>query len=781
MRASLALKKTLENMSVYIMDEELIAGNRSSKILGVVLPVERGDMSAVLKHYTGQLRRRPFRPFVISRAEERELRNDILRYWEGRTVNDGKYRLWKEHRLFKHAYLNPGALLSIAAGGTKRLKGYTSLKDLSLGRVLERSNPQIIMNILDVQGHLVVGHKNLINKGLGAVKAEIEQAIGKGRDKAGEEVLRAMARSIDATITYAHRLARHAMLLAGKEQDPGRKAQLERIGANCTWVPEHAPRDFYEAMQFLWLVQVVALISYGSGALFAIGRADQYLYPFYRQSIDNGTITPDLAFGLIQELLIKLSYNLIVIPSVLKASASELGADNQAVTVGGVDRSGNDATNELSSLFIDAIAGLKSMTNSFSIRIHKGAPQDFVTRAIGVYQSTSGPALFNDDAIIPSLVNDGYTQEDARDYAIIGCVEPTSDGNTFATTSGNDISLAGVLELTLLNGKLGITLNRLSPKTGPPSSFRSFDELKEAFRVHLGYNIDLMATGIDLKDQVYGEGYHDPFVSMTIDGCIEHAMDMTQGGARYNFASITARGFATTVNSLAAIRKLVFEEKKLTMKELLRILKRDFRGHDELRNLMSNKSPKFGRDDDGADDIAVWLHSTFCDLVKSHTGTRHDTFRPGFFSYGIHVFDGIVLGATPDGRKAGEPVSNSLSPANGTETKGPTAAMKSVGKLDNLRSSNGSSLNMRLTPDLLSTREGLYKIAMLVRTYFSLGGMHVQFNVVSSDTLREAQKHPDQYKDLIVRVSGYTAYFVDLGRPVQDDIISRIEFGSSGM
>ncbi|MCL4558838.1 MAG: glycyl radical protein, partial [Deltaproteobacteria bacterium] len=480
-------------------------------------------------------------------------------------------------------------------------------------------------------------------------------------------------------------------------------------------------------------------------------------------------------------LLIKLSYNLIVIPSILKASASELGADNQAVTVGGVDRHGSDATNELSFMFIDALAGLKSMTNSFSIRIHKGTPQDFVTKAVEVYRSTSGPALFNDDSIIPSLIDDGYTQEDARDYAIIGCVEPTSDGNTFATTSGNDISLTGVLEQTLLNGRLGITLNRLSAKTKPPSTFGSFEELKEAFRAHLGHNIYLMARGIDLKDRAYGEHYHCPFVSMTLDGCIEHAMDMTQGGARYNFASITARGFATTVNSLAAVRKLVFDEKRLDMKGLLRVLKKDFKGHDELRAWVGNRCPKYGRDDDGADDIAVWLHRTFCDLVKSHTGIRHGIFRPGFFSYGIHVFDGIVLGATPDGRRAGEPVSNSLSPANGTETKGPTAVMRSVGKLDNRKSSNGSSLNMRLTPDLLSTKEGIYKTAMLLRTYFSLGGMHVQFNVVSSDTLREAQRHPEQYMDLVVRVSGYTAYFVDLGRPVQDDIISRIEFGSSGM
>ncbi|MGC8685789.1 MAG: glycyl radical protein [bacterium] len=776
-RSALALKNTLENMTIYIMKDELIVGNRSSKILGVVLPVERGDMNPVVKYYINQLRNRAFRPFVITGEEEKELLEDILPYWEGKTVNDLKYNLWREEKIFKKARLRPGAILSIATGGSKHLGKYTSFKDVILLNVLERSNPQIIMNILDVQGHLVVGHKNLIQKGLGTIKSSIQSSLENIKDENKKQVLKAMIITIDAAIEYAHRFARKARTLAMEERDPQRKLELEQIAQHCEWVPEHPPRNFYEAIQFLWFIQVVSLISYGSGAIFAIGRADQYLYPFYKHDIENNAITPEFALTLIQELLIKLSYNLIVLPSILKASASELGADNQAVTVGGMDRSGRDATNELSYMFIDAIAGIKSMTNSFSIRIHKDSPRDFVNKSIEVYRYTSGPAIFNDDIIVPALVEDGYTVEDARDYAIIGCVEPTSEGNTFATTSGNDISLGGVLEETLFNGRLNLTVNRLSLKTKSPSAFKTFEDVKQAFKEHLEYNISLMAKAINMKDKVYMEHYHYPFVSMTIDGCVEHAMDMTQGGARYNFASITARGFATVVNSLACIKKLVFDEKRLSMKELIKILKKDFKGYEDIRQYMLNKCPKYGNDDDYADDIAVWLQQTFCDAVKSNKSIRGGIFRPGFFSYGIHVFDGVVLGATPDGRKAGEPTSNSISPANGTERNGPTAAMKSVAKLPNIKASNGTSLNMRLTPDLLGTKEGIYKTAMLLRTFFTLGGMHVQFNVVSSDMLRDAQKHPEKYMDLIVRVSGYTAYFVDLGKPVQDDIINRIEFG----
>ncbi|MGC8901068.1 MAG: glycyl radical protein [bacterium] len=776
-RSALALKNTLENMTIYIMKDELIVGNRSSKILGVVLPVERGDMNPVVKYYINQLRNRAFRPFVITGEEEKELLEDILPYWEGKTVNDLKYNLWREEKIFKRARVRPGAILSIATGGSKHLGKYTSFKDVILLNVLERSNPQIIMNILDVQGHLVVGHKNLIQKGLGTIKSSIQSSLENIKDENKKQVLKAMIITIDAAIEYAHRFARKARTLAREERDPQRKLELEQIAQHCEWVPEHPPRNFYEAIQFLWFIQVVSLISYGSGAIFAIGRADQYLYPFYKHDIENNAITPEFALTLIQELLIKLSYNLIVLPSILKASASELGADNQAVTVGGMDRSGRDATNELSYMFIDAIAGIKSMTNSFSIRIHKDSPRDFVNKSIEVYRYTSGPAIFNDDIIVPALVEDGYTVEDARDYAIIGCVEPTSEGNTFATTSGNDISLGGVLEETLFNGRLNLTVNRLSLKTKSPSAFKTFEDVKQAFKEHLEYNISLMAKAINMKDKVYMEHYHYPFVSMTIDGCVEHAMDMTQGGARYNFASITARGFATVVNSLACIKKLVFDEKRLSMKELIKILKKDFKGYEDIRQYMLNKCPKYGNDDDYADDIAVWLQQTFCDAVKSNKSIRGGIFRPGFFSYGIHVFDGVVLGATPDGRKAGEPTSNSISPANGTERNGPTAAMKSVAKLPNIKASNGTSLNMRLTPDLLGTKEGIYKTAMLLRTFFTLGGMHVQFNVVSSDMLRDAQKHPEKYMDLIVRVSGYTAYFVDLGKPVQDDIINRIEFG----
>ncbi|MFQ5999338.1 MAG: pyruvate formate lyase family protein, partial [Candidatus Bathyarchaeia archaeon] len=306
--------------------------------------------------------------------------------------------------------------------------------------------------------------------------------------------------------------------------------------------------------------------------------------------------------------------------------------------------------------------------------------------------------------------------------------------------------------------------------------FTSFEEVMDAFRRQLEYNVKVAAEATNLKDLAY-EDFPAPFVSSTLKGCIESGKDVTEGGAKYNFASITARGLGTTTDSLAAIKKLVFEDKVLTMHELIKLLKTNFKGKEEIRQMMITRVPNYGNDDDYVDSIAKEIVETFCKEVTKHSSIRGGHFRPSFYSYGTHVLDGLFLGATPDGRKACEPISNGISPTNRREGMGPTAVLKSAAKLNHKLVTNGDALNLRLHPSLLQNEEGLRKVASLIRTYFDLGGMHVQFNVVSSEMLRDAQRHPEKYKDLVVRVSGYSAFFTDLGKSIQDDIIARTEFG----
>jgi formate C-acetyltransferase len=417
------------------------------------------------------------------------------------------------------------------------------------------------------------------------------------------------------------------------------------------------------------------------------------------------------------------------------------------------------------------------MSNGANIRISSKTPTEFLVKVAEVFSVTSGPAIFNDEVVISALVGCGYSLEDARDYAIIGCVEPTSDGNTFGCTSGNDISLVGILEMVLTNGSIHIIGKKVGLETGNPKNFNSFGELIDAYKKQLAHCIEFAVKYVNIKDKVYAESFHNPYVSSTLLGCVENALDMTCGGAKYNFSSISGRGLGTVADSLAVIKKLVFEEKALTMNELIDAINNNYNGKENIRQLFLNRAPKYGNDNDFADNIAKDIAEMFCDEVSKHSTIRGGIFRPSFFSYGMHVVEGSFLGATPNGRRAGEAVSNSISPSNGVEMKGPTAILKSCSKINHRKISNGCALNLKLLPSFLRTEGGIKNLAFLIKTYFDLGGMEVQLNVVDNKVLRDAQKNPEKYKDLVVRVSGYSAYFVDLGKSIQDDIINRTEFG----
>ncbi|MHA1378931.1 MAG: pyruvate formate lyase family protein [Candidatus Helarchaeota archaeon] len=830
-RAAKALEKTLENMTIYILEQEQIVGNRCSKLVGAFLPVERGDLNIVIKTDLKNLKNREFKPYKIAKLDEKILKKEILPYWKGKTIREMKIKFWKKNGLLWEASWGLGSWVRrfrqfgrewVSEFYNRLVKGrLRHIKESN--KALAGNNPNFVNNVFDVQGHLIMGHKNILNLGFGGIKKhaldrlnevknelktykkhpnnrniavtkEINQIIQRysdpekffqdrfsnknGYNEDNKAFLEAVIVSCDASIKFIKRFARLARDKAINESDKKRSSELERISDICERISVKTPRNFREAIQLVWFNQVIGTISHGLAGILAIGRADQYLYPYYKADIESGLITDEEVIELLEELMIKLSYNLLMIPTYGKATASELGADNAAVTVGGVNKDGNDATNELSYLFMNAIENIKSMTNSFSVRISPNkAPRRWIERTIEVFSKTSGPAIYNDDIIIPALQKTGVTLEDARDYAIIGCVEPSPQGNTFSCTSGNDISLVGILEMVLTNGMIRNMGKAHGLKTGNPKKFKSYEEVWNAYIKQLKFMVSYIVKCVNTKDMLYAEYYPNPFISMTLDGCIENALDMTQGGAKYNFDSISGRGLATAANSLCALKKVVFEDKEITMKEMIKILNSHFKKKELFQLKLKNKLPKFGNDDDYVDSIAKDIVDKFCDEVMSYPCIRSSgIFRPGFFSYGLFIVDGFFLGATPDGRNAGEPVSNSLSPANNTEKKGPTAVFKSLSKFDNTKISNGLALNMRFLPALLKNAEDREKFADLLLAYLKIGGQQVQFNVVNQEDLIDAQIHPENHQDLIVRVSGYNAYFIDLGKPVQDDIIDRYQF-----
>ncbi|MHA1265290.1 MAG: glycyl radical protein [Candidatus Helarchaeota archaeon] len=830
-RAAKALENTLENMTIYILDQENLVGNRSSKLVASVIPIERGEMASVIKMDLKNLKNRKIKPFHISKQDEKLLKQ-CLKYWKRKTVRELKEKIWDRLGLLWKIDIGLGSWVrKYREFGWAWLKEYYNR--LIKGRVLHAregirllaaNNPNFVNNVFDTQGHLVMGHKNILKWGFGGLKALAEERLQQivseinnipDRPPQNEVIhdpaeflktidenwdpeeemqthfsskkivlegkkafLEAVLISIDAAIHFIRRFEKLAISNAEKEKDPNRKEELEAIAKICSWVATNRPRTFREALQLVWFNHVIATISYGMGGILAVGRPDQYLYPYYEADLKAGNITPEAVRELCEEFLIKLSYNLLMLPAYGKATASELGGDNAALTVGGVDKNGANAVNELSYLFMDAIENVKSMTNSFSIRIHPTkSPEKWVQRAVKVYSKTSGPAIFNDAIIIPALQQIGVSLEDARDYAIIGCVEPTSQGNTFGTTSGNDISLVGALEMVLTNGSIRTVNKKYGLETGDPTQFTSYDQVWNAYVQQLKHLIQHIVKCVNVKDVIYAKFYPNPFISMTLDGCLENALDMTQGGAKYNFSSISGRGLATVADSLAALKKVVFEDKNLTMAEMVKILNKHYKKQEKIQTILLNKIPKFGNDEDYVDLIARDIAHTFCDEVVKHPCLRgNGIYRPSFFSYGLYIVDGFLLGATPDGRNAGEPVSNSLSPANNTEKSGPTAVLKSVTKLDHTKISNGMALNMKFLPSLFESPEKRKKIEALIKAYLELGGMEIQLNVVNQEELIDAQLHPENHQDLVVRVSGYSAYFIDLGKPVQDDIIQRYQF-----
>lgn len=628
-------------------------------------------------------------------------------------------------------------------------------------------------------GH-TVGDDKIYKKGMLDFITEIEVAIDKlnfhvdneAFDK--REQLRAMRISAEAVIIYAARYSEKLKELASIENNPERKIELETMAGICSRVPANAPKTMWEALQYYWFVHLGVTTELNTWDSFNPGRLDQHLYPFYKRDIESGLLTEEQVRELLRSFWIKFN-NQPAPPKVgVTAQESNTYTDFCLINVGGVTPKGEDATNEMTYILLDTIEEMRLLQPSSMVQVSKKNPDRLLKRALKIIKTGFGqPSIFNTDAIIQELTRQGKSIIDARCGGASGCVEAGAFGKESYILTGY-FNIPKILEITLHNGFDTRTQKQIGLKTGEPDTFKSFDEFYEAFEKQLNHFIDIKIKGNLIIERIYAKYMPAPFLSVLIDDCILKGKDYNAGGARYNSSYIQGVGLGTITDSLSSIKYHVYENKTISMKELIELLNSNFENKKELRDKLYFETPRYGNDDDRADEITQRVFETYFNAVDGRPNTKGGHFRIDLLPTTCHVYFGSVLGATPDGRFAKEPVSEGISPVQGVDVHGPTAVIKSASKIDHLRT-GGTLLNQKFTPHFLETDEGIEKVVYLIRTYFKLDGHHIQFNVVNADILREAKKHPEKYRDLIVRVAGYSDYFVDLGEDLQNEIINRTE------
>ncbi|NVM19644.1 MAG: hypothetical protein HWN80_18220 [Candidatus Lokiarchaeota archaeon] len=753
-----ALEEFLRSLPIRIDEDELLVGVKSSKMRADPIEIERGMRSKLLGLVVDESMNKKVKDMIISKIsfinryvplteeEQDELRNEILPFWKGRTVADRKAEAYKEAGLYEEP---KGALPSML------LVSFGSGTDMFAGAM--------------GQGHVIPGYRRVLKMGFRGIEKMAKEGLANLKETdekydQRKDFYESVIVAANAVYDYSNRYADLAMEMAETASET-RKAELLDIAERTRRVPAYPPRSFIEALQSVWMTNVVMEMSYGEGNIFSQGRVDQYLYPFYAADLAEGRITYEEAVEAIEEYLVKLSSVVIA------------GQNN--VTIGGLDKDGNDATNDVSYMFLEAIANVKSLLNTLSIRISSKSPRDFLKRTLEAFKYTAGMGIHNDEILVPQLHDTGYSLEDARDYSIVGCVEPHGTGNDFSYTAGNAVQISILLNMALNEGRTILSgKETVGAKTPPASTFKTFEDVKNAFVDQLKFAIDLCVRKAEIKDKTFAKYLPSPLLSSSIEGCLESGMDATRNGAKYNNNPMGSQGLGTVVDSLAAIRWAVFEEKIVTMEELVNHMNNNFKGAEELREKLRNKAPKYGNGDERTDELGRWVANTMCDITRKYKARGGDgIYHNCLVSSGTQIIEGKTLGATADGRLKGEPVANGISPSNGTEKNGLTMTLKSVAYATaEPHLTNGASFNIRLNPSILQTDEGLDQFTSIVEAYLDLGGRELQINPISSETLRDAQKHPENYPDLSVKVTGYSARFIDLTKELQDDIIARTVF-----
>ncbi len=741
MQRALWFQALLERCTIHLGEGELIVGEKGPK------PKEAPTYPELCCHSLEDLdllNSREKIPFDVSPTTRRVYAETVIPFWHGRSMRDLIFREMTDE--WKAAY-EAGVFTEFME---QRAPGHTVLDDKIYGT-----------GMLDFIGE--------IDARLAALDFfDDPEAYAK------QQQLRAMRIGAEAVIRFAERHAERARAIAAHVEDPARREELERIAQVCTWVPAHAPRDFWEALQYYWFVHLGVTMELNTWDAFSPGHLDQHLYPFYRQGLDDGTLTRERAEELLQCLWIK--FNNQPAPPKVGVTAEESGTytDFAQINLGGLRPDGSDAVNDVTFLLLDVVEEMRLLQPSASIQVSKKSPDRFVKRAARIIRTGFGqPSVFNSDLIVEELVRQGKSIVDARAGGSSGCVEVGAFGKEAYILTGY-FNMPKVLEITLHNGVDPRTGRTIGIPTGDPRTFTTFDDLFAAYQRQLRHFVDIKIRGNNVIERLYAAHMPAPFLSLLTADCVANAKDYNAGGARYNTSYIQGVGLGTMTDAMTALQYQVFDRRTLTMDQLLEALGADFAGRERVQQLLRNKTPKFGNDDDCADGVMRRLFDAYFDAIDGRPNTKGGRYRINLLPTTVHVYFGSVVGATPDGRRAATPLSEGISPVQGADRHGPTAVLKSAAKMDHVRT-GGTLLNQKLTPRLLDGDEGLDRLVQLVRTYFRLDGHHVQFNVVDAATLRAAQEHPEEHRDLIVRVAGYSDYFCDLGRALQDEIIARTE------
>lgn len=743
--------------TIYIGQDELIVGERGP------VPKAVPTFPELTCHTVDDLHTldtRELQPYHISQEDIDTYEREVIPYWKGRTQRERIFshvsREWEE------AY-HAGVFTEFME---QRAGGHTSMD----GKMYRR--------------------------GLLDTKALIAEAISKldfindpeATDK--QQELQAMDISCDAAILFAERHADEAdrqadMLEKGLNPDGSpytgndaqkeeRISELRKIAEVCRWVPAHAPRDLQEAIQMYWFVHLGTVTELNGWDCMNPGHIDQHLFPFYQKGLEDGTLTRDKAKELISCFWIK--FNNQPAPPKVGVTALESGTYNDFtnINIGGIDKHGNNAVNELSYIILEVQEELHELQPGLSIHVAKVNPDEFVMAGARVIRQGHGyPSCFNPDVYTKELMRQGKTEEDANEGGCSGCIEVGAFGKEAYILTGY-LNTPKILEITLNNGIDPVTGKKLGLETGDPRSFKTYDELYDAYHKQMLYFVNMKLAVNNYIERMFSLYAPATFLSLFIDDCISKGKDYYSGGARYNTTYIQCTGLGTITDCLSTLKKHVFEDRKFTMDEILSAVANNFEGKEKMRQFIMNRTPFFGNDDDYADSIAVKVYDDLVDAIKGHPNTRGGKTQLNMLSTTCHNYFGSVCGASVNGRMAKFAISDGTSPAHGADTNGPTSVIKSLGKLDQTKS-GGTLLNVRFVPSLLKREEDLKKLVSLIRTYFNMGGHHIQFNIVDTQTLLDAQKMPEDYKDLLVRVAGYSDYFNDMTEQLQNEIIARTE------
>jgi len=743
-RRAKAMKHILENMSVWIHDGELIVGNAASTPRSS--PIFPETTANWVKKELHTFWKRPVDKFYVTDETYKVLMEDVFPYWAGKTIEDLAMGYVPEESkdvwMIDHHVFNPMLYLRNGVGHM----------------------------IANFEAPIQIGFRGIIN----TYKEALEQLdLSKPESLQKRVFYNSVIMTCEAVITFANRYADLALMKARTETNVIRKRELQEIARVCSRVPEYPAQTFREATQTFWFTEMlIQLETDGTGV--STDRYDKLVYPFYKKELELKQITSEEAQEVIECLFIKFfeTMNVYDLDNATYFSGYSLG---QILTIGGVDDEGRDDTNDITYLCMDAENNLNLSQPNLAVRINKNTPDDFLFKVCRhISKGTGKPHLFNDETIIPSLLSIGIELEEARNYTLIGCVEAGVAGKMNAWANTSMFNLVKCLELALNDGVCSLTGKQVGLKTGKAEDFDTFEEIEEAYEKQVSYFVKHMTICANAIDLAHQQLLPLPFLSALFDDCVIKGKDMTQGGAKYNFSGPQGVGIADVADSMMALKKIVFEEKQYTVSELKEAMASDFEGYEAMRKQLQSV-PQYGNDIDEVDELAVHVGRQYCLEVRKYQNARGGRFHGGLYPVSANVPMGMDVGAMPNGRKSKTPLADGVSPSIGADRNGPTAVIKSVAKLDHMKASNGTLLNQKFSPDILKTDEQVELFMALVRTYFELGGWHMQFNVVSAKTLKDAQKNPEEYKNLLVRVAGYSAFFVDLDKSLQENIIARTE------